>query len=111
MHDNMNGDRPASIEVLDVHLGYVRDDIQKILREMQNMATTDDIRRLSERMDKFVTTDRFDALERRVEDGQLSTSFSKVTRAIQSFAATVAALIALGGVLFAVVHFIDKMKG
>jgi len=61
-------------------------------------------------MDKFVTTDRFDALEKKVEDGTLGSSFARGALLVQRIAGAAAALIALGGILAAVVHFFDKIK-
>lgn len=103
--------KTVSIEILDVHLDYMRKDIQTVLKGMSNMATTDDIQKLSERMDKFVTTDRFDALEKKVDTGTLGSTFSRAMKTIQSISVTAAAVVALLGMIAALVHFYDKLKG
>lgn len=100
----------VSIEVLDVHLDYMRKDIQEMLRGMANMATTDDIKNLSARMDKFVTTDRFEALEKKVDTSTIGSTFSKAMKVIQSFSVTAAALVALFGMLAVVVRYFDKIQ-
>lgn len=100
----------VSIEVLDVHLDYMRKDIQEMLRGMANMATTDDIKNLSARMDKFVTTDRFEALEKKVETSTIGSTFSRGMKTIQSLSITATALVALIGMVVAIVHYFDRIK-
>ncbi len=102
--------KPMSIEVLDTHLEYMRKDIQKVLHEMSNMATTDDIKKLSERMDKFVTTDRFDALEKKVDASSLGSSFDRGLSLITRISAAIAALMAMAGIGVALVRFFDSIK-
>ncbi len=102
--------KPMSIEVLDTHLEYMRKDIQTVLREMSNMATTDDIKKLSDRMDKFVTTDRFDALEKKVDASSLGSSFDRGLSMITRISAAIAALMAMVGIGVAVVRFFDSIK-
>lgn len=102
--------KPMSIEVLDTHLEYMRKDIQKVLHEMSNMATTDDIKKLSERMDKFVTTDRFDALEKKVDASSLGSSFDRGLSLVTRISAAVAAVVAMVGILAALFKFFDSLK-
>lgn len=109
-NDMSEPQKATSIEILDVHLDYMRKDIQTVLRGMSNMATTDDIKKLSDRMDKFVTTDRFDALEEKVKTGTIGSTFSRAMKTIQSVAITAAAAVALFGMVAAIINFSDKLS-
>ena len=105
-------DRPAatSIEALDIHLRYVQGILEAMREGMSKMATTEDIRALSERMDKFVTQDRFDALEKKVESGSVGGTMDRALSIITRIATAGVAISAFGGVIVAIVHFLDKVK-
>jgi hypothetical protein len=109
-NDMTEPQKAVSIEILDVHLDYMRKDIQTVLKGMSHMATTDDIKKLSERMDKFVTTDQFNALKDKVETSTLGSTFSRAMKTVQSVAVTMAALAALFGVMAAFFHYYEKFK-
>jgi hypothetical protein len=102
--------KAVSIEILDVHLNYMRKDIEAVLKGMEHMATTDDIKKLSERMDKFVTADEFNALKVKVEASTLGSTFSRAMKTVQSVAVTIAALAAIFGVMAAFFKYYEIVK-
>lgn len=113
MEKNMtDATRPQATTIgeLDIHLQYMQSILNDLRGGMANMATTDDIKALSERMDKFVTQDRFDALEKKVDNGTIGSSFTRAALLVQRVAGAMAALIALGGIVVAVVHYFDSIK-
>lgn len=106
----MSEQKTVSIEILDVHLDYMRKDIQTVIKGMTNMATTDDIKALSARMDKFVTQDRFDALEKKVEKNSIGNAFDRWTTVITRLFTAGAAIAGFGSLIYAFVHFSDKLS-
>jgi hypothetical protein len=109
-NDMSEPQKAVSIEILDVHLDYMRKDIQTVLKNMSNMATTEDIKKLSERMDKFVTTDQFNALKEKVETSTIGSTVSRAMLMVQRVSVTTAAIVALVGMVVAIVNFFDKIK-
>lgn len=102
--------KAETIKELDLHLHYMRRDIEAVLKGMEHMATTDDIKKLSERMDKFVTADEFNALKVKVEASTLGSTFSRAMKTVQSVAVTIAALAAIFGVMAAVFKYYEILK-
>lgn len=102
--------KTVSIEILDVHLDYMRKDIQTVLKGMSNMATTDDIKKLSERMDKFATIDRVDALEKKIDASTIGNAFDRWIALITKLGAAGAVLSAFIGLVYTFVHFSDKIS-
>ena len=104
--------RPAiSLEVVDIHLDYLRGDMARVLAAVERMATKDDIKALESRMQSFVTRSDFDALAAQVKSGSVESTFSSWMTAVRNVAATVAAVLALGGVVAAIVHWSDRVPG
>lgn len=102
--------RQMSNEVLAVHVDYLREDVQKVLKGLTGMATKEDVEKIAMRMDKFVTTDRFEALEKKVDTGTIGSTFSRGMKMVQSISVTTAAVVALIGMIAAIVHYFDKIK-
>lgn len=107
----MSDRRPAAtIQELDVHLGYVQQAISELQRIASNMATKQDITDLAKRMDSFATKDELERLSRRI-DGETTTS--KLKR-LASVATSIMAIITLAVVCWAgityVVHVSDSLQ-
>ena len=102
------GTAPMTTDVLAVHVDYLRADVQKVLTEM---ATKSDVDKIAKRMDQFVTTDRFDALEKKVDAGSIGSSLDRGLSLAIKLSSAIAAIIAMIGVIVAVVHFFDALKG
>ena len=98
-----------SNEALAIHVDYLRNDVQKVLIGMSEMATKSDMEKIVARMDKFVTQDRFEALEKKVDSGTIGSSVTRAMLTIQRVAVTAAAVTALFGMIAAIVHFFDKI--
>lgn len=94
---------PLTIEALDIHLGYLRDDVRKLLEAMPNWATKDDIRHLA-------TKEELRALEAKVNEGNVKSAIMRALEFITKLAAAVAALGALWFVMAEVVHKVDKLN-
>lgn len=103
-------DRPEqSIEVLDIHLDYLRKDMRTVLAAIQHMATKDDIRALESRMQSFVTRQDFDALAARVQTGSVQSTLDRWLTTAIKIAAFLGVVAAGCGTIYAFVHFIDKV--
>ena len=102
--------KAVSIELLDLHLSYLRKDMEQVLKAMTHMATTDDIKRLSDRMDKFVTADEFHAFKAEVKSNTLGSTFSRVMDTVQRIAVTGAAIGALFAAMAVFFKYFDIIK-
>lgn len=107
-------EKPVSNEVLEVHLGYLREEqhrmnasLHKLLLGMSEMATKSDLEKLSSR---FVTTDRFDALEKKVDKGTIGSTFDRWVSVLTKLFAAGTALTAFIGLIYAFVRFSDKIS-
>lgn len=98
-----------SIEVLDTHLDYLRHDMRTVLAAIQHMATKEDIRALEARMQSFVTRADFDALAQRVQSGSVQSTLDRWLTTATKIAGFCAAVGAAGGVVYAFVHFVDRV--
>jgi len=105
-----NDQRPAdSIAVLDLHLDYLRKDMAKVLLAVANMATKDDLRALEQRMQSYATKDDLRALEIKVQLGAVGTTLDRWLTSATRWLAFLAMVGAVGGVMYAVVHFVDRV--
>ena len=57
-----------------------------------------------------LTQDRFDALEKKVESGSVGGTMDRALSIITRIATAGVAISAFGGVIVAIVHFLDKVK-
>ena len=102
--------RPAdSIAVLDLHLDYLRKDMAKVLLAVANMATKDDLRALENRMQSYATKDDLRALEIKVQLGAVGSTLDRWLTTATKWFTFLAAMGALAGVVYAAVHFIDRV--
>jgi hypothetical protein len=102
--------RPAdSIAVLDLHLDYLRKDMAKVLLAVANMATKDDLRALEQRMQSYATKDDLRALEIKVQLGAVGTTLDRWLTSATRWLAFLAMIGAVSGVIYAAVHFIDRV--
>jgi hypothetical protein len=98
-----------SLEVVDIHLDYLRKDMRAVLAAIATMATKDDIRALENRMQSFVTRSEFDALAGQVKSGSIGSAFDRGLLLFTRLGAAVAVFVALCGLAAAAVHFFDKV--
>lgn len=100
---------PVSLEVVDIHLDYLRSDMRKVLAAIATMATKDDIRALEHRMQSFVTRSEFDALASKVQSGSVQSTFDRLLSFVTRMGAAAAVLVAVAGGIATLVHFLDKV--
>lgn len=98
-----------SLDVVDIHLDYLRKDMRAVLAAIATMATKDDIRALENRMQSFVTRSEFDTLANQVKTGSIGSAFDRGLSLFTRIGAAIAVLVAVGGMVAAVVHFLDRV--
>jgi hypothetical protein len=102
--------RPATtIGELDIHLSHVQEALAEFRNSMATMATKADIDHLSRQLDTFATKDELRAAEERLTAQNVPTVAKKVAQGMMFLAAFIAAGIAVGGAIVAVVRFFDGL--
>lgn len=110
MSDTDQHTRPTiSLDVVDIHLDYLRKDMRAVLAAIATMATKDDIRALENRMQSFVTRSEFDTLAQTVKSGSIGSAFDRGLSLFTRIGAAVAVFVSICGLLAAAVHFLDKV--
>jgi hypothetical protein len=107
----MSDRRPAAtIQELDVHLGYVQQAIGDLQKVVASMATKQDIDELAKRMETFASKEDLARLQRQVQE---STTESKL-KALAGWATSILAIFGLCVALWAgaieVVHWRDALS-
>ena len=110
MSDTDQHTRPTiSLDVVDIHLDYLRKDMRAVLAAIATMATKDDIRALENRMQSFVTRSEFDTLASQVKSGSIGSAFDRGLSLFTRVGVALAVFVATCGLLAAAVHFFDKV--
>lgn len=99
--------KPAvSLEIVDVHLDYLRDDMRKVLAAIATMATKEDLRALEHRMQSFVTRQEFDVLATQVKAGSIPSTLERWLLMVQRIGAAAAVF---GGGALLVAKLLEKV--
>ena len=102
--------RPTiSLDVVDIHLDYLRKDMRAVLAAIATMATKDDIKALEHRMQSFVTRSEFDALANQVKSGSIGSAFDRGLSLFTRVGAAIAVFVATCGLIATAVHFFDRV--
>ena len=102
--------KPAtSIEVLDLHLDYLRRDVARLVEAVGNMATKADIDALSRRMDQYATRDELRALEIQVQRGSVPSTVDRWLTLITKIGAAACVIAGCAASVAAFVHFLDRV--
>jgi glucokinase len=109
MSDTEQRKQAISLEVVDIHLDYLRGDMQKVLAAIDKMATREDLRALETRMQAFVTRQEFDALAGQVKAESVRSTFDSWLSIITRIGSAVAVLVAAGGGIYVLVHWLDRV--
>jgi hypothetical protein len=110
MSDTDQQNRPTiSLDVVDIHLDYLRKDMRAVLAAIATMATKDDIRALENRMQSFVTRSEFETLASQVKSSSIGSAFDRGLSLATRVGAAAAVFIAAGGGLAAIVHWFDRV--
>lgn len=108
----MSERRPAAtIQELDVHLGYVQQAIGDIQRVVASMATKQDITELAKRMDSFATKDELERLSRRLDGETAGSKLKRLASAATSLMAIITLVVVCWAGITYVVHMGDFLHG
>lgn len=99
--------RASSIEVLDLHLDYLRRDVARLVEAVGNMATREDIKRLEAQMGQFATIDQLRALEAKVSANSVPSTIERWATLLQKIGAAIAVL---GGAAVLVAKLLEKAQ-
>ena len=99
-----------TIGELDVHLGYLRDEIARLSAAVATMATSDDIKRLTDRIDTLASKRELEEAEKRWASGSVRSTFERGINLVTRLGAALVVLASMGGFVVAVVHYLDKIK-
>ena len=111
MSDSEQHRKPTiSLDVVDIHLDYLRADMAKVLAAIATMATKDDIRSLENRMQSFVTRQEFDTLAGQVKSGSVKTAFDNWLSIITRLGTACAVIVAAAGGVAVLVRWFDKVQ-
>ena len=99
----------TSIEVVDLHLDYLRRDVAKLVEAMGNMATRDDIARIEGQLSRFATKDDLRQAEERWQGGSVQSTFDRWLSAITRLGSAFAVIAAGAAAAVALVHFLDRV--
>ena len=114
MSDNQDLPAATSMGELDLHLRYMRIEVQKLVAAMPNMATKADIAELSRKFDGYATHDDVRALRTDVEVLRQQMETDSVKGSVKAWAewaqrlSAIAAFLAVGAV--AVAHLVAKLQ-
>ena len=106
MGDTTN--RASSIEVLDLHLDYLRRDVARLVEAVGNMATRDDIKRIEDRLAGYATREDLRTLEAKLSAQSVPSTIERWAGWITKLGSA-AAIVGGGAVLVA--NLVDKLKG
>lgn len=108
---NEMGERRAAttVQELDIHLGYVQQNLARLIEAVAEMATKEDIRQLNDRMQSFATREELLELEKRLNALTLPSLFDRWASTVTKIGAVAAVVAAGAGAFAAVVHFIARM--
>ena len=106
MSDTQTG-RATSIEVLDLHLDYLRRDVARLVEAVGNMATRDDIRRLEGQMAQYATRDELAAVRAEIQRASVPSTIERWAGMVQKIGA---ALAVIGGGAVLIAHFLERVK-
>jgi hypothetical protein len=110
MNDTDPQSRPTiSLDVVDIHLDYLRKDMRAVLAAIATMATKEDIKALENRMQSFVTRSEFDALASQVKSGSIGSAFDRGLSLFTRVGAGIAVFVALCGLVATAVHFFERV--
>lgn len=99
----------STIGELDVHLQYMRRELEKLVGAVAQMATKQDIRELEQRMSSFATKDELASLERRLGQDSLPNTFDRWLTAITKIGTAGGVIAGAAAAVAAFVHFLDKV--
>jgi hypothetical protein len=109
MAENGNNRPPATtIEALDAHLFHLQRGINELVVATANMATRADVEAIGRRLDGFATKAELAALEARVAGQSPGSTFDRIISLITRVGAAVAVIVASGGGIAALVHYLDR---
>lgn len=104
----------TSLEVLDVHLRYMRAEVEKLVAAMPQMATKADIAALSAKFESYATHDDMRALRTDVEHLRQQVEGSSVPGTVKKWAEWAQRLSAIAAFLAvavgAILHVAEKLK-
>lgn len=105
----MSDRRPATtIGELDVHIGYLAQQMMDIQAAIADMATRADLEKLAGRIESLATRDELRALEDRLSRETVPGFFGRVGSGAGKVAAIWVLLASIGGASFALVRWIDS---
>jgi len=107
-------DKPATtVAELDLHFRYQRRDMAALMERLdaitRNMATKADIETLTTQMREFVRRGEFEDLKRLVTEGNATSTFWRLVEAVTKVGGAIAVMVAIAGMLAALVHFADRV--
>lgn len=114
MSDNQDLPAATSMGELDLHLRYMRIEVQKLVAAMPNMATKADIAELSRKFDGYATHDDVRALRTDVEVLRQQMETDSVKGSVKAWAewaqrlSAIAAFMAVGAV--AIAHLVERLR-
>lgn len=114
MSDNQDLPAATSMGELDLHLRYMRIEVQKLVAAMPNMATKADIAELSRKFDGYATQDDVRALRTDVEVLRQQMEMGSVRGSVKTWAewaqrlSAIAAFLAVAGL--SVAHLVEKLR-
>lgn len=100
----------TTIGELDLHLGYLRRDLSRLIEASANMATKQDIEDLEQRMLGFATKRELAELENRLQDQTLGSTFDRWLSIVTRVGTAAAVLAGACAAIAAAVHFYDGIK-
>lgn len=109
MSNNTQRPRAQTLGELDLHLGYIQDELSKLVEALPSMATKQDIRALEQRMTAFATKEELAATERRLQSEGVSSTFDRWISVITKVGSASAVIAAFFAAIAALVHFLDRV--
>lgn len=109
MSNNTQRPRANTLGELDLHLGYIQDELSKVVEALPNMATKNDIQALERRMDAFATKAELKSVEDRLQAETVASTFDRWVSAITKLGSAAAVVVAFFAAIAALVHFVDKV--
>ena len=102
-----DANRASSIEVLDLHLDYLRRDVARLVEAVGNMATRDDIKRIEDRLAGYATREDLRALEARMSAHSVPSTIERWAGWITKLGSAAAIM---GGGAVLVASLVEKLR-
>jgi len=99
----------TTIGELDLHLGYVQQEIARLVDAVGDMATKQDIQELEQRMNGFALKADVEAVGRRLDALESRKPFDEMLAKITRVGGAMAAMGAIGAFLAYIVHAFEKV--